>query len=215
MKTINKIALISLMVMGGVSTAQAQEEVLDNLHFTIDWQGNAPVSTDFAEKFSGYGMNFEANYDITPHWTVGGFINFHTNHGYIPTQTISYASTSNNMSVVTTDQLQSAYQLPFGVNVRYNIVPQEIGNFRPYVGVKTGAMYSKYTTYFNSVGYYDNPWGFYVSPEIGLNIYPKSTSRFGFHIAGYYSFATNQSKDWLGTPYNGQNNVGFRVGITF
>lgn len=208
-----KPALLCTAVLMGTTAVKAQDEVMENLHFNIDWQMNAPVSTDFANKISGWGMNFEANYSLTPYWAVGGFINFHTNHRYEDTKTMQLPGSQTEY--VTTDQQQSAYQLPFGVNVRYNFVPEGIGHIRPYIGVKTGAMYAKNTTYLNSEGYYDNPWGYYVSPEIGLNIYPSSTGRFGFHLAGYFSYATNQSKLYLGENLDGQKNVGFRVGITF
>lgn len=216
MKTLYKIVKSTVLcaaVLFGSAAVKAQDDVMDNLHFTIDWQMNAPLGTDFANKISGWGMNFETNYNITPYWSVGGFINFHTNHRYVPMKTMQLPGFQTEY--ITTDQQQSAYQLPFGVNVRYNFVPEGIGHVRPYVGVKTGAMYAKNTTYLNSEGYYDNPWGYYVAPEVGLTIYPNSNGRFGFHIAGYFSYATNQSKVYLGDDLNGQKNVGFRVGITF
>lgn len=212
-KSILRATLLCTFIFSGSAAVKAQEEVMDNLHFNIDWQMNKPVSTDFANKISGWGMNFEANYSLTPYWAVGAFINFHTNHRYEDTKTMQLPGSQTEY--ITTDQQQSAYQLPFGVNVRYSFVPEGIGHVRPYVGVKTGAMYAKNTTYLNSEGFYDNPWGYYVSPEIGLNVYPRSSSRFGFHIAGYFSYATNQSKLYLGEDLNGQKNVGFRVGITF
>ena len=31
---------------------------------------NAPVSADFADKISGWGMNFEGLYELTPRWSV-------------------------------------------------------------------------------------------------------------------------------------------------
>lgn len=211
--TLLKSTLLYVAVLAGSTAAKAQNDVLDNMHFTADWQVNAPVGTDFANKISGWGMNFEANYNITPYWAVGGFINFHTNHRYISTTTMQLPGSQTEY--ITTDQQQAAYQLPFGVNVRYNFVPEGIGHVRPYIGVKTGAMYAKNTTYLNSEGWYDDPWGFYVAPEIGLTVYPKADSRFGFHVAGYFSYATNQSKLYLADDLNGQKSVGFRVGITF
>lgn len=218
MKTLyNKVlkpALLCAAVLLGSTAVKAQDnEVMDNLHFNLDWQMNAPLGTDFANKISGWGMNFEANYSVTSYWAVGGFINFHTNHRYLPTTTLQVPGSQTEY--ITTDQQQSAYQLPFGVSVRYNFVPEGIGHVRPYIGVKTGAMYAKNTTYLNSEGYYDNPWGYYVAPEVGLNIYPNAEGRFGFHIAGYFSYATNKSKLYLGDDLNGQKNVGFRVGIIF
>lgn len=59
----------------------------------------------------------------------------------------------------------------------------------------------------------DNTWGFYVSPEVGVNIYPWTNS-IGFHLAAFYSYSTNK-----GTVFNYDmdklNNFGFRLGVAF
>lgn len=75
-------------------------------------------------------------------------------------------------------------------------------------------MYAENSCYMNSIRYYSNPWGFYVSPELGVNIYPVPDKRFGFHVALYYSYATNQT-DLLTYSMDGQNNLGFRLGLCF
>ena len=185
------------------------QRVPDKLHFTIDWQMNAPYSTDFADKISGWGMNFEGTYDVSPRWALGAFINFHTNHKYIGRQTIQLSPTES----LTTDQQRSAYQLPFGFTSAYTVYPGKV--VKPYIGVKLGAVYTRYTTYYGTGGVYDNPWGFYASPEIGLKIFPCKSKRFGFHVAGYYSFMTNQAQTLTGKGIDGQNNAGFRLGVIF
>lgn len=212
MKTMNRIlklkyALVALLALSFTTKSQAQN-VIDDMYFNIDWQMNTPLNTDFADKISGWGMNFEAGYYLTPHWSLGAFLSFHTNHKYVPRQTYPISPTAS----LTTDQQQSAYRLPFGLMASYRFI--ETGYVRPYIGAKLGAMYARNTTYVNSTGWYDNPWGFYVSPEIGLNIYPMPDKRFGFHVAGYYSYATNDSQLLIGT-LDGQQSVGFRVGVTF
>jgi len=179
----------------------------DRVHFNMDWQMNIPVGTDFANKISGWGMNFEGNYALTPHWDLGAFMSFHTNHRYVERQTITDGTVS-----LTTDRQESAFQLPFGVTSAYQFTDN--GYVRPYIGAKLGAMYAKNTTYLNTVSLSDKPWGFYASPELGMNIYPAPDRRFGFHVAVYYSYATNKS-EVLTDTLDGANNVGFRIGITF
>lgn len=177
-------------------------------HLVIDWQMNAPISTGFADKISGWGMNFEGLYDLTPRWSVGAFINFHTNHKYIDRQTLQLSPTE----ALTTDQQRSAYQLPFGVEGAYTLYD---GRYvKPYVGVKLGAAYTRYTTYYGANGIYDSGWGFYASPEVGLKIYPSPHRRFGFHVAGYYNYMTNKVAT-LTSDVEGQSNVGFRLGVIF
>lgn len=177
-------------------------------HLIVDWQMNAPVSTGFADKISGWGMNFEGSYDLTSRWSVEAFINFHTNHKYIGRQTIQLSPTE----ALTTDQQRSAYQLPFGVGTSYTLYN---GRYvKPYVGVKLGAAYTRYTTYYGAGGIFDSGWGFYVSPEVGLKIYPSPHRRFGFHVAGYYNYMTNKMTTLTG-DVTGQSNVGFRLGVIF
>ena len=156
-------------------------------HLIVDWQMNAPVSTGFADKISGWGMNFEGLYDLTPRWSVGAFINFHTNHKYVGRQTLQLSPTE----LLTTDQQRSAYQLPFGVGTSYTLYD---GRYvKPYVGVKLGTAFTRYTTYYGAGGVFDDGWGFYVSPEVGLKIYPCPHRRFGFHVAGYYNYIDRKS----------------------
>lgn len=177
-------------------------------HLIVDWQMNAPVSTGFADKISGWGMNFEGFYDLTSRWSVGAFINFHTNHKYIGRQTIQLSPTE----ALTTDQQRSAYQLPFGVGTSYTLYN---GRYvKPYVGVKLGTAYTRYTTYYGAGGIFDSGWGFYVSPEVGLKIYPSPHRRFGFHVAGCYNYMTNKMATLTG-DVTGQSNVGFRLGVIF
>lgn len=209
MKTFYKKIALMLCVCSMFAMQSYAQRVPDKLHFTIDWQMNAPYSTDFADKISGWGMNFEGTYDVSSRWALGAFINFHTNHKYIGRQTIQLSPTES----LTTDQQRSAYQLPFGFTSAYTVYPGKV--VKPYIGVKLGAVYTRYTTYYGTGGVYDNPWGFYASPEIGLKIFPCKSKRFGFHVAGYYSYMTNQAETLTGEGIDGQNNVGFRLGVIF
>jgi hypothetical protein len=59
----------------------------------------------------------------------------------------------------------------------------------------------------------DDTWGFYLSPELGVNVYPW-TGGPGFHLAVYYSYATN-SGEVLKSGVDNLNNFGFRVGLAF
>ena len=156
------LALAACMLLAFLPQAQAQYASQRKVHFAVDWQMNAPLATDFTDKISGWGMNFEGVYDVTSHFSAGAFLSFHTNHSY----------------------------------------------------VKLGAMFGRYTTYFGTGGLYDTSWGFYASPEVGLKIYPNLQKNWGFHIAGYYSYATNRAET-LTVDIEGQNNVGFRLGVLF
>ena len=48
--------------------------------------------------------------------------------------------------------------------------------------------------------------------EVGMTFFPFPKTDFGFTIAAYYIYATNQNKS---LDINGLNNVGFKLGIAF
>ena len=200
--------VVALAVIAIAFAMPAKAQLSDNGYANIDWQFNAPLSNHFADKASGWGMNFEAAYEVLPRWEVGVFANFHTNHKYVGRQTLALSPTES----LTTDQQRSAYQLPFGVTTSYNLY--EGSHVKPYVGMKLGTMFARNTTYYGDRGLYDEAWGFYVSPEVGLKIYPRADRRFGFHVAGFYNYATNHTQTLLG-DIDGQSDVGFRLGILF
>lgn len=202
------LTLAACMLVAALPQVQAQQASQRKVHFAVDWQMNAPLSTGFADKISGWGMNFEGAYDVTSHFSAGAFLSFHTNHRYIDRQTISLSPTES----LTTDQQRSAFQLPFGATAAYTFCTDS--HVRPYVGAKLGAMFTRNTTYFGTGGLYDTGWGFYASPEIGLKIYPNTQKNWGFHIAGFYSYATNRTETPTGN-IDGQSNAGFRLGILF
>ena len=107
------LALAACMLLAFLPQAQAQYASQRKVHFAVDWQMNAPLATDFTDKISGWGMNFEGVYDVTSHFSAGAFLSFHTNHSYVGRQTISLSPTES----LTTDQQRSAFQLPFGVKL--------------------------------------------------------------------------------------------------
>lgn len=199
-------SLVSAMLFFPLQS-EAQFE-LNRLHLVLDWQVGAPVSTDFADRLSCYGGNFELDYCVTSHCEAGLFLNFQTNHTYVPRQTISLSPTESFHS----DQQRSAFQLPFGAAFNYIFLSE--GHFRPYVGIKVGTAFSRYTTYYGVNEISDDGWGFYVGPEVGIRLFPNKYGRLGFHIAGYYNYATNHTVT-LTHEVEGQSNVGFRVGICF
>lgn len=185
----------------------AQPQGYNRLHFGIDWQMNAPVINHYTKGLAGWGMNFEGSYNITPRWDAGLFVGFSTNHKYLERQTINLSPTEN----ITTDRQRSAFQLPFGLTTSYTLTGGRC--VRPYIGAKVGTEYMRATTYFADRYNQDEKWGFYVSPEIGLRIYPCGT-RFGFKVAGYFSYATNHPQTF-DADISPVSNVGFRVGVLF
>ena len=201
-KIIYIIASAAAMVLFA-STADAQMGKRE--YINAGWQFNGTVANDFVENASGYGAYIEGGYYITPMFAVGGFASFHTNNDYIPKQTYTF----QDQSALTTDVDRSIYQVPFGLTMRTRFLR---GELQPYLGTKIGAEYSTQSTYMSTfVNRHDN-WGFYLSPEVGLVLFPFERTDVGFQFAVYYSFCTNKNSDY---DIKGIKNVGFKLGVAF
>lgn len=197
-------AVILIAAMGLPSQSKAQISL--DTYYNIDWQFNIPLSNDFSNGASGWGMNFEGGYYVTPDIAIGAFLNFHTNNEYFSRRTISLSETLSMNS----DQQHQMFTMPFGLLARYRF--QE-ANFQPYMSLKLGACYAQFSNYYYIFMSDQNRWGFYMSPEIGFNWYPWANGM-GFHLAIYYSFATNKCSI-MSYDQSVLNNIGFRVGLAF
>ena len=206
MKRLHTIAALVALMLSTSLPMRAQ--VLENTYFTIDWQVGIPIGTSFADKASGWGMNFEGGYHILPQLAIGGFFNYQTNLRRVGRETL--ALTPN--TALTTKQKHAVFQIPFGVTSRWLFLTKGIA--QPYVGLKLGPNYSQFSSYYYVVQRSVDRWGFYLSPEVGVNLYPNPQRRYGFHVAAYYSYATNEG-NLMVYHINGLNNFGFRFGVVF
>ena len=169
------------------------------------WQFNGTPENSFAQSAQGYGAYIEGGYYVTPMFAIGGFASFNTNNQYYPKQTYTFS----DKSALTTDLDKSIYQVPFGSTMRVRFLR---GMFQPYFEAKIGTEYSVQNIYMSTFVCQKDNWGFYVSPEVGMTFFPFESTDFGFQIAAYYSYATNQNKTF---DITGINNVGFKLGIAF
>lgn len=185
---------------------EASAQMHPRWYYEAGWQFNIPVATDFAAASSGRGFYFDGGYYLTRHISLGGFLNYHSNSERVPRSIYTSGTVS-----VSTDQMQSVLQLPFGMSLRYRFAER---TWQPYVSAKLGANYSEAASVLRTGRLEDTSWGFYASPEIGVNIFPFRDKWFGFNLAAYYSYATNRSSA-LGARIDGLNNVGLRIGLTF
>lgn len=196
--------LVSVCMLCLIANAEAQFN--PRIFYQIGWQFNSLLNNKFADKASGWGMYLDGGYYLTPHISLGGFVNFHTNSEYISRQTITTGTTSVN-----TDQIQSVFQIPFGASFRYRFA---LRSWQPYISAKAGVNYSEATARLKLYSSNDKSWGFYASPEIGINLFPFKQKWLGFNIAAYYSYATNHSNVFYNT-INGTHNTGIRLGVAF
>ncbi len=208
MKTSKYLRTLALSVLLLFVALPGKAQLFPDSYINIDWQLNVPLGNGFADKTSGWGMNFEGGYFVTPAIAVGPFISYHTNFASVGRKTLPL----NEGAALTTNQKHAVFQLPFGVTGRYNWYTDRV--LQPYAGMKLGACYGEISSYYYVVKEYTDTWGFYMSPEIGVSIFPRPDYRLGFHVALYYSYATNSGRV-LTYSVNNFQNFGIRVGVSF
>ncbi|MBR4298985.1 MAG: outer membrane beta-barrel protein [Bacteroidales bacterium] len=199
------IYILAAAAAFALTAAEADAQMGKRDYINGGWQFNGTVANNFVQNGQGYGAYIEGGYYLTPMFAIGGFASFNTNNEYIPKQTYTFS----DGSALTTDLDRSVYQVPFGTTFRVRFLRSEV---QPYVQAKIGTEYSVQSTYMSTfVNRHDN-WGFYMSPEVGLTFFPFHKTDFGFQVAAYYSYSTNNNKSY---DINGLNNVGFKLGIAF
>lgn len=209
MKTYLTSVLRAALVLTLLFAARpARSQIIPGAYVNVDWQVGVPLGSSFADKASGWGMNFEAGWFVTENVTVGPFINYQTNIRSLGRETLVLSPGT----ALTTAQKHTVFQLPFGVASRWNFLKGRV--LQPYAGLKLGASYAQFSSYYYVLKQYENSWGFYLAPEVGVSIFPNPQQRFGFHVALYYSYATNGG-DVLVYSVGSLNNFGVRVGISF
>ena len=199
------IYIFAAMAALMLATIDADAQMGKRNYVNGGWQFNGTIKNNVAESAQGYGAYIESGFYVTPMLAIGGFASFNSNDQYYPSQTYTFA----DKSALTTDLYKSIYQVPFGSTIRLRFARTM---FQPYIEAKIGSEYSSQSTYMSTFVSRDDNWGFYVSPEVGMTVYPFQNEDFGFQVAAYYSYSTNKS-----TTYNlkGINNLGFKLGIAF
>lgn len=197
-----------ILLLGAFFLPRATAQDLPRTHFNIDWQLNIPVGTRFADNASGWGLGFEGGYRITRRLSLGGFLCYHTNFGSRPRQTLDLGGDTR----LTTKQEHALYTLPFGMAARFTWRPEK--RLRPYAALRLGTCYARMSSYYYIVRQDDSSWGFYTSPEAGFSFFPDDNYRLGFHMAAFFSMATNHA-GVLVYSIDRICNFGFRFGIAF
>ena len=87
-----KTIALCVVLLAAARTGKAQ--IFPNSYINVDWQMGVPLGSSLADKASGWGMNFEGGYFITPAIAVGPFISYQTNLETITRQTLDLGNGS-------------------------------------------------------------------------------------------------------------------------
>ena len=64
MKSTKHIRVVALCALLLAAALPGKAQIFPNSYINIDWQMNVPLGNSFADKASGWGMNFEGGYQI-------------------------------------------------------------------------------------------------------------------------------------------------------
>lgn len=197
--------IVLILILCSFNTVKAQgDNEAGRVVISGSWQFNKVFNNHFAKEFSGWGFNAEMGYHFGKYFTGGAFLNWHTNRTNMARQVYYY----NEDIAVNTDMLYSFYQIPFGVFAHLNLITNKM--LEPFIELKVGGSYAQETYYHNVFKFKETSWGLFISPELGLTVYPFKMGRLcGFKMALYYSMSNNKT---IGcTDYI--RNIGIRLGI--
>ena len=100
MKTSKYFKTIAICAVMLAAALPGKAQLFPKTYINIDWQVGVPLGADFADKTSGWGMNFEGGYFVTPAITVGPFISYQTNLQSISRQTLDLGGGSALTTVI-------------------------------------------------------------------------------------------------------------------
>ena len=80
MKRLRYLLYISLFAAISFTPSTSKAQISLDSYYNIDWQFNIPISNNFSNKASGWGMNFEGGYYVHCNIAIGAFISFHSNN---------------------------------------------------------------------------------------------------------------------------------------
>ena len=197
--------VVVVVAVALLATTQANAQMGKRYYINGGWQFNGTISNPVAESAQGYGAYIEGGYYVTPLLAIGGFASFNSNDQYFGKETYYF----DDHSALTSDVTRSLYQVPFGTTLRCRFTRTK---FQPYFEAKIGTEYAQQSTYLSTYVSRQDNWGFYVSPEMGFTWFPFDQADFGFQLAVYYSYATNNNSN---VGMKGINNLGFKLGVAF
>lgn len=203
-KSWKRFIAIYLAFLMGIIALNAQ--ISRNTYYTVGWQFDFPINSSFSSTMNDLGIYAEAGYYFTPNISLGGFINVNTQYEEVM---------SNDLNILMLDNIRetlSYISVPVGVSVRYRFIDESW--LQPYLSAKVGINYAEAKSTFPMDTYSDKSCGFYVSPELGINIFPFKRYILGLNVAAYYAYATNRH-EVSERKVNGIESMGIRLGLTF
>lgn len=191
-----------------ISIIALNAQINPKTYYQCGWQFDFPINSSFSNSMNDLGLYVDAGYYFTPNISLGGFINVNTQY-----DEAVHSDGNANPEIPESIKEKSSYiSVPFGASVRYRVTDETW--WQPYISAKVGVNYTEAKSTMPFDTYSDKSWGFYISPELGINLFPIKHYLLGINVAAYYAFSTNRH-DVSSKQVNGLNSVGVRLGVNF
>ena len=155
--------IVILFILYSFST-QIKAQDNSNFYYQIGWQFDFPINLNFSNCMNDIGMYLDAGHYLTPYLSLGAFANINTMYNHL-----SFCPISESFSTIK-NQKFSYIQVPFGISFHYDFLCNKL--FRPFISFKTGANYTEIKYPHPLRIYSEHSWGAYISPEIGIRLFP-------------------------------------------
>ncbi len=182
-----KIILTTLLSVLFVGTIYAQSEGRAKQYYSFGWSISEQIgsSNDFISNVSPAGFTFSGQVYLTSQFAIGFNVSWNNYHQFFDRESYKI----DDGLYATASQYRYAKVIPFQVGGYYNFMPDNM--IQPYAGLNVGFAYSQQNIFISDYDFWDDDYGFRVSPEIGAFIYFGQNSNWGANIAVNYAYNTN------------------------
>ncbi len=208
-----KKLIISIILMA-ICFNYANAQISSNdtrQYYTFGWNiGKLVGSSDaFIPDVSLSGFTFSGQIYISEQFAVGFNVAWNNYYGFVDRK--SYELDAG--TYVTAEQYRYLTSVPFQVGGFWNFQPD--GMIRPYIGLSVGANYSTQSIYVSDYDFYDNQYGFHVSPEIGTFIKFGRNTNWGANLSASYQYNTNSFNFKTIDKQNSLQAINGTIGFTY
>jgi hypothetical protein len=157
---------------------------------------------------SPLGGSFSGKYFLSDNLTLGFIAGWNHYYEKVNRQTYFF---EDGLSI-TAAHYRYSFIIPFGVNASYFFSPAKL--VAPYAGLALGGNYMEQHIIVQDWDFYNNQWGFQVSPELGALVKFGANSQWGVDLKASYWLATN-SFEFGGSEFNLMQGFNVNFGIVY
>ena len=204
------IVLLGLLMPTVYSQESSGQGFKPHSYYSLDWSISIPLGdfNEFISITSPAGGSFSGKYIIPQDIVLGFLIGWNNYYEKFARATYYF----EDGLAVTASHYRYSYTIPFLFMMGYQFKPQNI--ISPFFTLGIGGDYMEQHIIIQNWDFYDDQWGFVLTPEIGALIKFGPFSHWGAEIKANYWFNTN-SFSFGNKDYNLMQGINLSVGLSY